>query len=284
MPVDPAAFTHLHVRLPVIDGLPAGTLVEVELDHGRANEMGTAQLEEWKRLAEALEQGQARALITYSRRRSPKGTPIFISGADVTERGGWDDERIRAHVRHQRAVLARLRRAPVLHVVVVDGVALGWGTEFMLTADYRIAGPGASFGLPETSIGIVPGAGGTSDLWTLIGVPQALRMGMTGERVDQAEAVQIGLCQERADSLEVGLERARALAIATARHSPTAVAAFKRGLLASVGLDASARLEVEARAYEACVDNGDAAVGRGAFKAITAGQAVQWPPRGRLFT
>jgi enoyl-CoA hydratase/carnithine racemase len=178
MSVDPAAFRHLKVRLPDVEGLPAGSIVEVELDHGRANEMGSELLADWKLLAEALEEGPARALLTWSQRRSAKGTPLFISGADVTERAGWDEERVRNHVRHQRAVLARLRRAPVFHVVVVDGVALGWGTEFLICADYRIAGPGASFGLPETGIGIVPGAGGTSELWALIGVPQALRLGI----------------------------------------------------------------------------------------------------------
>jgi len=63
-----------------------GHVVEVELHHGRANEMGRAQLDEWQALCSRLEAGPARALITYSRRRSAEGTPIFISGADVTER------------------------------------------------------------------------------------------------------------------------------------------------------------------------------------------------------
>jgi len=279
--VHPTDFTHLRVHLPELPGHPPGSVVEVELDHGRANEMGSALLDEWKRLTLALEEGQARALITWSRRRSEKGTPIFIAGADVTERGGWTAEQVRTHVRHQRAVLTRLRRAPVFHIVVVDGVALGWGTEFLITADYRIAGPGASFGLPETGIGILPGAGGTSELWAMVGVPQAMRLGMTGERLDAKEAQRIGLVQERFDSLETGLERARQLAAAVARRSPTAIAAFKQGVLDSVGCEPADRAEIEARAYERCLDNGDAAVGRANFRELTSGQLVQWPPRAR---
>lgn len=279
MSLNPAEFSYLRLSLPQVDGLPADSIVEVELDHGRANEMGSALMDEWKRLAIALERGPARALITWSRRRSEKGTPIFIAGADVAERADWPVERVRSHVRHQRSVLARLRRAPVFHIVVVDGVALGWGTEFLITADYRIAGPGASFGLPETGIGILPGAGGTSELWAMIGVPQALRLGMTGERLDPKEAHRIGLVQERVDSLDSGLERARHLAAAVARRSPTAIAAFKQGVLDSVGREPADRAEVEARAYERCLDNGDAAIGRVRFREITAGQAVSWPPR-----
>jgi enoyl-CoA hydratase/carnithine racemase len=64
-----------------------------------------------------------------------------------------------------------------------------------------------------------------------------------------------------------------------ALRSPTAIAAFKRGVLHAVGIDASDRAEVEARAYESCLENGDAAIGRAAFKEITAGQPVAWPAR-----
>lgn len=271
--MDTSGFEHLKVSTE-----QDGHLVVVELDHGRANEMGRALVAEWEALVEALEAGPARALLTFSRRFSKRGTPIFISGANVTERADWTPDEVRAHVTWQRDTLARLRRAPVFHVAVVDGVALGWGTEFLMTCDYRIAGPGASLALPETGLGIIPGAGGTGELWALIGVPQALRLGMTGERIDADEALRIGLVQETADSLESGLERARSLCAAVARRSPTAVAAFKRGVLAAVGREQSARTDIEARAYALCVDSGEAARGRAAFKALLKGGAADWGP------
>jgi enoyl-CoA hydratase/carnithine racemase len=272
--MDTSGFQHLKVSTE-----QDGHLVVVELDHGRANEMGRDLVAEWARLVDALEAGPARALLTFSRRFSRRGTPIFISGANVTERGDWTPDEVRAHVTWQRATLARLRRAPVFHVAVVDGVALGWGTEFLMTCDYRIAGPGASLALPETGLGIIPGAGGTGELWALIGVPQALRLGMTGERIDADEALRIGLVQETADSMDSGLARARSLCEAVARRSPTAVAAFKRGVLAAVGRDAATRTDIEARAYELCVESGEAARGRAAFKALLAGGAADWGPR-----
>ena len=105
-----------------------------------------------------------------SERRSKRGTPIFISGANVTERQGWERDRVAAHVRYQREVLRRLRALPLFHVAVVNGVALGWGTEYMITCDYRIATKEATFGLPETGLGILPGAGGSSELSALIGL------------------------------------------------------------------------------------------------------------------
>jgi enoyl-CoA hydratase/carnithine racemase len=251
-----------------------------ELDHGKANEMGRAALAEFELLAGMLEQDErAVALVTFSRRKSSKGTPIFVAGANVTERIGWTPDQVKAHVCWQREVLGRIRRAPVFHCVVADGVALGWGTEFLLTGDWRIAGDAATFGLPETGLGILPGAGGTSELWAHVGVAQTMRLGLTGERIGADEAHRIGLVQERVRDIDEGLVRARELAELVGRRSPTAVAAFKRGVLDAIGRPPDDRVEIEARAYERCVDSGEAAIGRAHFDAIVAGGTAPWGPR-----
>jgi enoyl-CoA hydratase/carnithine racemase len=253
-----------------------GDVATLAFNHGKANEMGSAELRDIERICAFLETGEVRSLVSTSRRVSARGTSIFISGANVTERTGWTTSAIKAHVRWQRSVLARLRRAPVFHVAVVDGIALGWGTEFTLTCDYRIAGPNARFGLPETGLGILPGAGGSSELSARIGVNQALRLGMTGEQINADEAVRIGLADERCDSLEAGLARASTLARLVARRSPTSVAAYKSAVLGTVGIPGAEREAVEAAAYEHCVDSGDAAIGREHFAALTAGGVVPW--------
>jgi enoyl-CoA hydratase/carnithine racemase len=265
-----------------------GAIVIVSFDHGKANEMGTAQLDELDALVARLRGdgpdagapgvGTARALITTSRKLTAKGTPIFVSGANVTERVGWDDARVKAHVRRQRATLEALRRAPVFHVTVVHGVAFGWGTEFTLTADYVIAAPGARFALPETGLGILPGAGGTTELQRRVGPAQALRLGMTGEPIGAEEAVRIGLAQELAPDLDAGLARAHELAARAATRSPTACAALKEALLASQGADPARRTALEAAAYERCVDAGEAAIGRAWFAAGGQGTPA-WGPR-----
>lgn len=271
----PEGFAHLHVGVH-----EEGRLVTLEFAHGKANEIGSAVLKELEALSRMLrEDPNVTTLVSFSRRTSSRGTPIFIAGADVTERVGWSDDRVKEHVSWQRRVLAELRAAPVFHICVVDGVALGWGTEFMLVADYRVAGPGAVFGLPETGLGIVPGAGGTSELWAHVGVAHTLRLGMTGERIDADEALRIGLVQELAADLDAGLDRARELGALVARRSPTAVAAFKQGVLQAVGTPAAEREALEASIYAHCVDTGQAALGRQHFAAIREGKDVPWGPR-----
>jgi enoyl-CoA hydratase/carnithine racemase len=256
-----------------------GRVALLRLEHGKANEMGRQQIAEWEALADWLGTGAVQSLISYSERVSAKGAPIFIAGANVSERGDWSVDEVKAHVRRQRAALVRLRRAPVFHVGVVHGIALGWGTEYLIACDWRIATPAARFGLPETGLGILPGAGGASELATLIGPTQALRLGMTGEVIGAEEANRIGLVDELVPDLGHGLARARALADRVALRSPTAVAAYKEAVLDAIGHDGDGRRDREARAYEHCVDSGEAAIGRANFAAITAGSGrPEWGP------
>jgi enoyl-CoA hydratase/carnithine racemase len=259
---------------------PEERLLVLQLDHGKANEMGTGELDALEALCELLESdAAATCLCTTSRRTSAKGTPIFIAGANVTERGGWDADRVKAHVVRQRALMRRLRRLPLFTIALTHGVTLGWGMEFLLTADYTLATAAATFGLPETGLGIVPGARGTAELATLVGPAQALRLGCTGETIAADEALRIGLVQEIVTDVDAGLARVEALARALVRRSPTAVAAYKHALLDGLGQDEAARLGRESAAYELTVDAGEAAIGRSSFAAIREGVTPAWGPR-----
>jgi enoyl-CoA hydratase/carnithine racemase len=273
--MDLAPFDLLHPRYEA-----EHQLLVLELDHGKANEIGSRQLTAFAALCDHIEaEPTVTCLCTTSRRVSASGKPIFIAGADVTERAGWDDARVKAHVHDQRRLMQRLRRLPIFTIALSHGVTLGWGLEFILTADYTLATPEASFALPETGLGIIPGARGTAELAHLIGPAHALRLGCTGEPIDGAEAARIGLAQELVPDLGRGLQRARELADRLRGRSPTAIAAFKRGLLDALGQPEEARLAVEAAAYERCVDHGEAARGRAAFAAIRAGEPPTWGPR-----
>ena len=256
-------------------------LLVLELDHGKANEMGSEQLDAFARLCELLEAPghTVTCLCTTSRRVSSRGTPLFIAGANVTERVGWDDDRVKAHVIRQRKLMQRLRRLPLYNVALSTGVTLGWGTEYMLTADYSIATKAATFALPETGLGIIPGARGTSELASLVGPAQALRLGCTGESIDADEAARIGLVQELTADVDTGLARVEQIAEQLRRRSPLAVAGFKQALLDGLGRSEAERIELESRAYERCVDSGEAAIGRAAFAQIRGGETPAWGPR-----
>jgi enoyl-CoA hydratase/carnithine racemase len=253
-------------------------LLVLELDHGKANEMGSEQLAAFDHLCELIEHAHQpiTCLCTTSRRVSSNGKPIFIAGANVTERVGWDETRVKAHVLRQRKLMQRLRRLPLFNIALSTGVTLGWGTEYMLTADYPIATSAASFALPETGLGIIPGARGTSELASLVGPAHALRLGCVGETIGAHEALRIGLIAEVLDDLETGMSRVERIAEELRRRSPLAVASYKAALLDGLGRSEPERIALEEAAYERCVDTGEAAIGRASFNEIRAGQTPAW--------
>jgi enoyl-CoA hydratase/carnithine racemase len=255
-------------------------LLTLNLDHGKANEMGTLEIEAFEALCATIESNDAiTSLCTTSRRLSAKGKPIFIAGANVTERLEWAPRQVAQHVLRQRDLMLRLRRLPIFTFAVPTGVTLGWGVEFLLTADFTLAAASATFALPETGLGIIPGARGTAELAALVGPAQAMRLGCTGESIDAAEAVRIGLVQEVHESIDGALARVEAMATLLMRKSPTAIAAYKQALLAGTGRETAARLDLERQAYERCVASGEAAIGRHAFADIVAGKTPKWGPR-----
>jgi len=109
-----------------------------------------------------------------------------------------------------------------------------------------------------------------------IGLAHALRLGMTGERINGSEAMRIGLAQELYPSWQEAMDRANTLATLASKRSPTAVSALKTALLASRGASGAVRQEQEAIAYEHCVNTGEAAIGRQHFKAILSGERIEW--------
>ena len=140
----------------------APSVLTVTMNHGRVNEMGSAELRDWEAITSSLQSGSHRARVPLDEGHSKRQAHLHRRGqrdrAGRLVRGSGQGPRPL-----QRETLAALRRAPAFHVTVVDGLALGWGTEFMITADYRIATPNARFALPETGIGILPERAGPAN-------------------------------------------------------------------------------------------------------------------------
>lgn len=130
----------------------------------------------------------------------------FIAGSDLREFG-------QPLVEPQLPdVIAAIEACPKPFVAALHGAALGGGFELALGCDARVAAPGTVVGLPEVTLGIIPGAGGTQRLPRIVGVPRAMAMVCSGERVPAAQALQAGLV----DDLAVSEASLRTAAIAHA--------------------------------------------------------------------
>jgi enoyl-CoA hydratase/carnithine racemase len=121
------------------------------------------------------------------------GDKAFCAGADLKERQGFSDDDVRAQVGLYRTELAALDRSPKPVVAALNGVAFGGGLELALVCDLRVAVPEAKVGLPETTLGIIPGAGGTQRLPRIVGEARAKEMILLGRRLSAQEALAWGL-------------------------------------------------------------------------------------------
>ena len=148
-------------------------------------------------------------------------------------------------------------------VAAVEGYALGGGCELALLADIVIAGETARFGQPEINIGIFPGDGATQRLSRWVGKSMAMKMILSGEMIDAAEAKAIGLVAEVAAGKTV--ERALDLAAVIAEKSPIALRLAKEAILTAFETPLAAGLEFERRNLALAFDSDDQKEGMRAF-------------------
>lgn len=119
------------------------------------------------------------------------GEKAFVAGADISQLVGYTlRDGLRA--RMQR-LYDRIQDLELPTIAAVNGFALGGGNELAMSCDIRVAADNARFGLPETNLGILPGAGGTQRLSRLVGLGRAQEMILTGRIIDAEEALRIGL-------------------------------------------------------------------------------------------
>ena len=177
------------------------------------------------------------------------GEKAFCAGADLKERRTMAKERVPDFVRNIRATMDDVEALPQPTIAVVNGVAFGGGTELLLACDLRVAAPHVQLGLTETSLAIIPGAGGTQRLPRLVGRSRAKDLILTARRIDVAEAERMGLVNRVAGEgrlRETALELARSIA----ENGPVAVRAAKEAVDRGCELPIERGLEVEALCYE----------------------------------
>ncbi|OGF14272.1 MAG: hypothetical protein A2W00_03845 [Candidatus Eisenbacteria bacterium RBG_16_71_46] len=172
------------------------------------------------------------------------GEKSFVSGADIAELAVLDPRGAEAISRLGQRVVAAIAGSPKPVIAAVNGYAFGGGCELALACHIRLASENAVLGLPEVSLGIIPGYGGTQRLPRLIGPGRALELILSGRRVKADEAERIGLVN-RVVPREQLLAEAEALALSILKNGPLAVEAaleaVQRGL--ELPLDEGLRFE-----------------------------------------
>ena len=193
---------------------------------------------------------------------------VLISGTDGNFAAGADIAEIEvktsaeAATDPRKAHWATVRAFPKPLIAAVDGFALGGGLELALMADLIVLGETAKLGLPETNLGLIPGAGGTQRLLALAGRARASRMILTGEIIDAQTAHVWGIAAYLATGS--ALPDAITLTSKIALRAPLALQAAKAALVA--GDEAPRAFTLERASFESLMDSADKAEGIRAFR------------------
>ncbi|MFD1336246.1 enoyl-CoA hydratase [Oceanobacillus iheyensis] len=225
-----------------------------------ANSLSESLLNELNQLLDEIQQNDTiRCVIVTG-----AGTKAFCAGADLKERKGMSDDQVIHAVKQIGETINRIEKLQVPVIAAINGVALGGGLELALACDIRIAVNNTKLGLTETSLAIIPGAGGTQRLPRTIGVGHAKRLIYSAVPVNTEEALRLHLI-ERSVSQEELLDEAVQLAKRIASNGPLAVQLAKSVI--NNGLDTTLEngLEIEHLSYQKVIPTHDRREGLQAF-------------------
>ncbi|HEX8695037.1 MAG TPA: enoyl-CoA hydratase-related protein [Longimicrobium sp.] len=191
------------------------------------------------------------------------GEKAFVAGADIGEFAERTPLEQRAAMTGRR-VFDEVAAYPKPVVAMINGFCLGGGCELALACDVRLAADTAKLGQPEINLGIIPGGGGTQRLPRVVGTGQAMRLVLSGEIVDAAEALRIGLVDVVHPAAELR-ERTLEFARKMAEKSPVALSMAKAAVRAAAEMPLSAGLAYETEAFVTCFASDDRREGVAAF-------------------
>jgi enoyl-CoA hydratase len=192
------------------------------------------------------------------------GEKAFVAGADIGELATFSALQAKNFSKAGHAIIAKLQELPIAVMAAVNGFALGGGSEIALACDFIYAADTAKFGLPEITLGLIPGFGGTQRLPRLVGANRAKELIFTGKMISAAEAAQIGLANKvvpAAALMEEALKTARDIA-AKGRVSLRAV---KQAINQGLNVDLVSGCNIEVDAFALALASPDAKEGTAAF-------------------
>jgi enoyl-CoA hydratase len=212
------------------------------------------------RIAEAQKEPDLRCLILTG-----AGEKAFIAGADIGELARLTPLEGREHARRGQALLDRIDNLAVPSIAAINGYAYGGGLELALACTLRVASENAKMGLPETSLGILPGYGGTQRLARLVGRAKAAELVLTAEKgLTAAEAGSLGLVN-RVVAAGQALAAATDLAKAIAKNGPIACRYALEAIRRGVEMPLPEALSYEATLFGLCASTEDMKEGMSAF-------------------
>lgn len=192
------------------------------------------------------------------------GEKSFVAGADISEFSDFEHEEGKELSRSGHHILFSVAEGLTKPIIAaINGFALGGGLELAMSCHIRIASDNARLGLPEVSLGLIPGYGGTQRLAQLVGRGRAIEMITTAGMITADEAHKIGLVNHVYPQAEL-LEKCKEMALKISRNSPTAISSAIKAVNANY-TDGVNGFETEIEEFGKCFKTEDFKEGTNAF-------------------
>ena len=192
------------------------------------------------------------------------GEKAFVAGADIKEMPQMTPSNASDFARAGQKVFAHLESSKIPVIAAVNGFALGGGFELALACDFIIASENAKFALPEVSLGLIPGFGGTVRLARAAGLPLAKQMVLSGEMMSATDAERKNIVAKVVPLTDLMSTCLKQLEVMASR-SPLAVSAAKKALHKNWDSNSEAAMEFEAASFAGLFQHEDAREGTQAF-------------------
>jgi enoyl-CoA hydratase len=192
------------------------------------------------------------------------GEKAFVAGADINELAQSDPLRAKHFSTIGQAAISKLQQLPIPVIAAVNGYALGGGSEIALACDFIYAAENAMFGLPEITLGLIPGFGGTQRLPRLVGLNMAKELIFTGRMITAADAENMGMVN-RVLPLDGLMAAVKKTAGAMAKKGKVSLRAAKQTINAGMNVDLVTGCAIESDAFSLCMASVDAKEGTNAF-------------------
>jgi len=231
-----------------------GAVAVLQIDReARRNALSRETLLAFGRLGrECVADPEVRAIVITG-----AGDKAFCAGADLKERQGMTADDVRVQVGLYRSELGVLDKSPKPVIAAINGVAFGGGLELALVCDLRVAAPSAEIALPETTLGIIPGAGGTQRLPRIVGEARAKEMILLGRKLTAPEALAWGLVNRVSPAGVSVLDDVLAWIDPIANGAPIAQSAALGAIDASYDVALDRGLELERVFYDETLRSDD---------------------------
>ncbi|KIY49399.1 ClpP/crotonase [Fistulina hepatica ATCC 64428] len=191
----------------------------------------------------------------------------FCAGADLVERRSMTKAQVDQFLVHLRDAFSRLEALPMPVIAAIDGPCLGGGLEMALACDLRVAGHSVQkIGLPETSLAIIPGAGGTQRATRLVGLSKAKDLIFTGRTLTAQQALDCGLVDYVSEPDKSAYDRSLELATMICNNGPLALRAAKKAISRVPETTLESGLDFERSCYEPLLASQDRVEALDAFR------------------